>query len=359
MEGPAMNKLQQRLVRWLLVIGLMLGFTLGSGAAAPADTYGLFVSGLGGDEKFTTSFVETGRLLYESAIASGMDEDALLWLSEDASQDRRIRGRSTKDLVLSSLGELKDQMKKDDLLWIVFIGHGSYRDQTSKINLPGPDLTDRDLGLALAAFPNDRAIVFVNTASASGGFLEAVSGEGRVVLTATKSAAQKNETVFGTFFASAFAEGKADSNQDGFVSALEAFVHANELVKGYYEDRNLLVTENALLDDNGDGQGSLDPDVLGGEDGSIDGALAAKLVLGAAALSSVERTPENLAMLERKSELQRKLDALRRQKATLEENLYLQELQSILVEIARIDRNLRQQSEESAPSSTASQESGS
>ena len=162
-------------------------------------------------------------------------------------------------------------------------------------------------------------------------------------MTATKSAAQRNTTTFGTYFAAAFAERTADSDQDGFVSALEAFSHANELVKSYYEDRNLLVTENALLDDNGDGEGSLEPDALGGEDGASDGVLAARLVLGAAALSSVERTPANLAILERKAELQRKLDALRRQKATLEERLYLDELQSILVEIARIDQSLRAQ----------------
>ncbi len=314
---------------------------LGGALSSSAETYGLFVSGLGGDQEIERSFYEATRLLFESAIASGMKESNLVWLSEDTAVDDRTKERSTREAVLNEIGLLSTRLQTGDLLWMVIVGHGSYRDGQSKVNLPGPDLSDRDLVSALSKIPKDRALVFVHTGSASGGFLEALSAEGRVVITATKSPAQRNSTVFGTFFAAAFAEARADSDQDGFVSALEGFQFAAAEVERYYGDQNLLVTENALLDDNGDRIGSLAPSRLGGDSGKDDGAVSARMVLGASALTGVVRTAENAVFLDRKLELQRSLDSLRRQKAALEETLYLAELQRILVEMAKIDRQLR------------------
>lgn len=320
----------------------LLGLALCVGAPpASAETFGLFVSGLGGDEAFEESFFETSRLLVEAAIAAGVRDEALVWLTEDPDKDSRIDGRSTRDEVVSSLEALSRRMGEGDLLWVVLIGHGSYRDQRSKINLPGPDLTDEQWTTALATIPPDRQLVFVNTASASGGFLENLSGEGRVIVTATKSAGQRNSTVFPTFFAAAFAERVADADQDGFVSVLEAFDFANQEVERHYEDQNLLRTEHALLDDNGDREGTREPSSLGGDDGGGDGMLAARLVLGASALSRIDRTPENEALIVRRGELQRELDDLRRGKASLPEKDYFDRLQGLLVEIARLDRSLR------------------
>lgn len=325
----------------LLITLLALACIVGSSRSSHAETFGLFVSGLGGDEAFEDSFFETSRLLVEAAIAAGVREDALVWLTEDPSRDSRIDARSTRDQVVESLETLSRRMKEDDLLWVVLIGHGSYRDQRSKINLPGPDLTDEQWTTALATIPPDRQLVFVNTASASGGFLESLSGAGRVVVTATKSAGQRNSTVFPTFFAAAFAERVADGDQDGFVSVLEAFDYANQEVERHYEDQNLLRTEHALLDDNGDREGTREPNSLGGEDGMGDGILAARLVLGASALSRIDPTPENEALIARRAALQRELDDLRRSKASIAEKDYFDRLQALLVEIARLDRGLR------------------
>ena len=327
----------RRIVPVLVFAALALSW---SAPAAP-ETFGLFVSGLGGDESFEESFFETSRLLVEAAVSAGVREEAMIWLTEDPSKDSRIEGRSTGEQVVDSLQTLSRRMKQGDLLWVVLIGHGSYRDERSKINLPGPDLTDQQWTTALASIPPDRQLVFVNTASASGGFLETLSGEGRVVVTATKSAGQRNSTVFPTFFAAAFAERAADSDQDGFVSVLEAFDFANQEVKRHYEDQNLLQTEHALLDDNGDREGTREPNALGGDDGLGDGMLAGRLVLGASALSRIERTPENEALIARRAELQRELDDLRRSKANLPESEYFDALQGLLVEIARLDRSLR------------------
>jgi hypothetical protein len=50
----------------------------------------------------------------------------------------------------------------------------------------------------------------VNTASASGGFVAALSGKDRTVITATRTEGERNQTRFGEFFAEALSTGDAD-----------------------------------------------------------------------------------------------------------------------------------------------------
>ncbi len=97
------------------------------------------------------------------------------------------------------LEEFSKRVRPGDQIYIVFIGHGSFRSGESRLNLPGPDLTDTELAVLLELFV-DQQVVFVNTASASGGFVKALSGKDRVVVTATKSGMERNETVFGRYF---------------------------------------------------------------------------------------------------------------------------------------------------------------
>ena len=312
-----------------------------AGAATDSDdgarTRLLVVSGLGGDARFSDAFHEWSLTLLDSALASGLESADIVYLAEDPERDpARITGKSTSEAVLETLADLRGKSSDADLTWIVLIGHGSFRDGLSRINLPGPDLTDRDFAVALEGFSGK--LVFVNTASASGGFLRSLSGDGRVVVTATKTPAQRNESVFGGKFAAAFEESLADGDQNGRVSILEAFVYARQEVTRHYETKNLLVTEQALLDDDGDGEGTAEPDPLGGEDGKGDGLLASRLDLGAVSRPQVAGS-DDLQL--RRAALQDRLDELRRQKSDLAPDIYEQELESLLIEIATIDRALR------------------
>ena len=67
----------------------------------------------------------------------------------------------------------------------------------------------------------------------------------------------------------AFADEGADTDKDERVSLLEAFDYARLEVARVYESDNRLLTEHALLDDNGDGAGSTAP-----SPDSADGAAA-------------------------------------------------------------------------------------
>ena len=83
-------------------------------------------------------------------------------------------------------------------------------------------MTRRGLRAAAEALA-PRRVVFVNTASASGPFIEALSGPGRTIVTATRNGAKSFATIFGGYFVDALASDAADADKNRKVSVLEAF----------------------------------------------------------------------------------------------------------------------------------------
>ena len=111
-------------------------------------------------------------------------------------------------------------------LWIVLIGHGTYDGREAKFNLRGADVTDLELAEWLS--PVKRQVVVINCASASGPFINRLSGPNRVVVTATKSGFEMNFARFGQYLAEAIADPRADLDKDGQVSLLEAYLTAEQ-----------------------------------------------------------------------------------------------------------------------------------
>jgi hypothetical protein len=317
-----------------------LSVALGTAGASRAETLLLVAAGLGGEESYSEAFLAAALELEDAALAAGVPRERVWLLAEDPERDpERVRAKSTQENLLAALREMASTSEEGDDLWLVLIGHGSLRDGQSSVNLPGPDLTDAELAAALTGLAGRRLVV-VNAASASGGFVGTLSGPQRVIVTATKSAAQRNETQFATHFVDGLAGSDADADRDGHVSVLEAFHYAQREVERHYESAQLLRTEHALLDDDGDGEGSLDPQLLGGEGASKDGLLAAQIWLGSGAGEEVPAGMEELAR--ERAQLQTRLDDLRRRKGSLSEEAYQQELEQLLLEIARIDQRLRE-----------------
>ena len=196
-------------------------------------------------------------------------------------------------------------------------------------------------------------VAFVNAASSSGGFVPVLSGAGRAIVTATRSARERNATVFARFFVDAFVDGAADVDKDERISVLEAFRYATAEVTRYYESDGRLLTEHALLDDNGDGEGSGAPDLQTAESGELseagDGAWARRFLLGATLASAsttvagaaANESPEVVSLTSQRQSLQDRLDELRRLRDQLEEDDYMAQLETLLVEIARVDQRLR------------------
>jgi hypothetical protein len=297
------------------------------------------ISGLAGEPKYAESFHQWAASLVDAVKSRyRMSDSSIVWLAENpAKAPGRIAGKATKEGIEQTLNGLAARMRPGEQLAVVLIGHGSVQgDGGARLTLPGPDLSAADLARLLARYGNRRVAVVV-AASSSGDFVPALSGPGRVVITATKSGFERNESLFGGHFVAAFAGDGADADKDGRVSLLEAFTYATREVRRVYEQDNRLLTEHALLDDNGDRSGSGEPGGRGG-----DGALARSFFLtGGAAAEVASSDPRAAALRKEKEELESKIEALKARKESMDAKAYEAELERLLVELAAATRALR------------------
>ncbi|MFQ5789755.1 MAG: C13 family peptidase [Acidobacteriota bacterium] len=343
----------------LPLLGLLsMPFALAGLASGAGARYLVIVSGIGGEEEYRQRFYDWSISMREAARTRlGLPEDHIWYLSEKPEQDpKRIRAKSTKENVTTAFGELAEAVQPGDQLFVLLVGHGSHRSGDSRFNLPGPDITAVEFAQILERFAQQE-VVFVNTSSASGDFVPVLSGKNRIVVTATKTGLERNETVFGKYFVQAYAEDGADADKNGRVSVLEAFEYARTEVARSYEEDNRLLTEHAVLDDNGDGVGAQrfesEPRASagagrgGGAAEVAEGRLAGVSFLGGAGLGgaraatmgpAADQDPEVAALHGEMQALEGQIQALKGQKETMPSDLYLKELEKLLLELARKNR---------------------
>jgi peptidase C13-like protein len=316
-----------------------------AGPAGAEQSHLLIVVGLGGEPKYTDAFHELALKMIQAAEKKmGVAASNITYLGEKAAIAGVpvYRGRSSRENVQKALGTLAQTAAPGDLVFILLIGHGGAQGGESRFNLPGPDMTAADFAPLLASL-SGRQVVFVNTASASGDFVKALSGKGRTIVTATRSAMERNQTEFPSYFVQAFSEDGADADKDQRVSVLEAFTYARREVERFYEKGHLLLTEHAILDDNGDGVGSAVPDPATG-----DGRVARTLFLGggddtaADGAAAAAADPRVADLRRQRRALEQEIGALKARKDTMAPAQYEEELEKLLLELARRDAALRQ-----------------
>lgn len=303
------------------------------------NTHILLISGLGGDPQYTDAFHGWLSRFADAATEKyGVPPERITYLGEKTDLDpTRIRARSTADNIRAAFAEIAAAMSPADELVVLMAGHGTFRNETARFNIPGPDLTADDMAALLGGL-GDRRVTFVNTASASGPYVRALSGANRTIITATRTGRERNATRFGLHFVDAFAADGADVDKDARVSMLEAFSYALREVQRQYESANLLLTEHAILDDNGDGEGSRELD-----DPDGDGALARSVFLRSLEATGGDGavTPELRALYEEKAAIEARIADLRRVKGQMTQERYEDELEELLVELALKNREIR------------------
>jgi hypothetical protein len=189
---------------------------------------------------------------------------------------------------------------------------------------------------------DDRTLVVIIGASASGDFLPVLAHPGRVIVTATRSSTERNESLFASRFSHGLASLEADGDKDGLVSVLEAFGYAQREVAVAYEADGRLMTEHAQLDDNGDGRGTDEP----GQAGVSDGALARRVTFGVRPGST---DPRVATLFAQRRTLEDQVEALRRRKDSMPRPAYTTELDRLLLAIATKSSEIRASSVEGTP----------
>ncbi|HXT69291.1 MAG TPA: hypothetical protein VN700_06035 [Vicinamibacterales bacterium] len=319
----------RRLVSVLLLLAAALG--VAASASAEGNRYVVIVQGASGDPEYA----KTHRAWVDALSATLRDRfriepSKLLVLAEQPKNEQEQRG--TAENVRAVFTRLAKETKDQDLVFVMLIGHGTGDAAAAKFNLVGPDLTSEEWNSLLKPIP--ARIAFVDSTSSSFPFLAAIAGPNRIVITATNGYAQKYHTVFPDAFIQALLTPEADADKNGRISLLEAFTYTSALVARHYEQANRLATENAVLDDSGDGKGRLATAT------GDDGAIAAFTYLDAVAAPTAT-DPETRALQIKQQALTEQIDDLRRRKAVMAPALFEAEFEKLIVELALVSRDVR------------------
>lgn len=306
--------------------------------AQEGQSYAVLIGGLGGSAEYTEKFqqylFDTHRALVEDFQ---FPADHVTVLAEAALSNLAfVDGEATAENIRAHFAALASQVAAADHVYVLLFGHGSYDGQNAQLNIPRRDLNDADYAALVDALPAGR-VVFVNTASASAPFIDALSALDRIVITATRTGTQRNETVFPRFLVEALTNPAADLDKNGDLSVREIFQYAAEKTDQSFTETSHLATENALLDDTGDGQGYRVEEL----DDAAEGNLAAVTYLRRrtavlAAVSGANRA-EVVAMLGEKEALERDIADLKSRKNRLDEDRYYADLETLFVRLARLN----------------------
>jgi len=272
--------------------------------ASPAALQVLVVQGLGGQAHYEAQFsAQTAEL----RTASGA-------VTVPANVQVLSGAQATRENIEAALRKLATA-PADDRLALYLVGHGSYDGDDYKFNIPGPDVTGRDLVRLLNAVPMKDQLV-VAGGSSSGALQDLLKNDSRIVITGTRNGNESNITRFADEFVVALGEAAADIDKNGSISAQEAFDLAQRRVKDYYDSEVRLATEHAVL----------------------RGERAPRFTLarlpGAAGETAIHDNPQQATERARITEA---LDALRLRKDQLQPAEYDAQLEALLLQLATLD----------------------
>jgi hypothetical protein len=299
--------------------------------AADPNRYVVIISGASGEAAYAKQFQQWTSSLHSALTERfGFPKNRVQLLTEKATE---TSAAATADEVKKLFASLRTELNADSVLFVFLIGHGSF-DKEAKFNLVGPDLSANEYNNLIAALPAQRVVIF-NMASASGEFIKPLAAKGRVIVTATRSGQENNAARFMEYFLAALKAGDADADQDGHISVLEAFNYANRLTAEFYTRAGRLATEHALLEDNGDGVGH--PKMEGG-----DGFLARATYLDSLTVAQAAAGANVAKLMRERTRLEGEIAELIARKSNMVEADYEKELERLFVELAKVNRAIKQ-----------------
>ena len=305
--------------------------------------FAIIFGGAGADETYQAQFRQWTLKLQEILVRDyGYPADHVtLLLGRGDSEAPTIAGPCRLETILAAMERLQKKVRAGDQITIFFVGHGTSDDQDAKFVIAGPDITGTKFAEILEDFP-DQDLAVVNTTSSSHPFCSALSAPGRVIVCATRSAAEKYDTIFARFLLAALENHAADRDKNRRVSLFETFLFVRQKVSTWYTDQKRLPSEHPSLDDNGDGHLQTDPDPA-----RDDGGLAQIAEVDTLATFLPQTVPGGPAfetlrnLIARVRALERSIILLRHQKTEMSDRDYWQQMETLLIDLARSSRRMR------------------
>jgi len=319
-------------------------------ALSANDLYGLVVVGLGGTNEYREMFEEAASLTMDALNPAAPDSSG----QSAGGLELLLEPDATRETILAAVADQVERanqhaqnlaesgVSSSPRFMLLFFGHGNYDGDSYRFNISGPDITAEDISQALEPLEKSRQFLLFAT-SASGAVLDVLATQGgqetanssstteaeetktlteseqegnqRVVVTATKSGGEANVVQFPRYWAEAMNGAMADKDHNELLTVVEAFNAANEGVTRHFDNRQLLATEHPRMHVAG-----LQPMVL------------ARL----GSLRGQENNPQVNGLLREREVLEQEFNQVRARRATLAQSEYLDELEVVMLKIARL-----------------------
>lgn len=331
-----------KMALWLLVLTWWPAFVLhaqpGDDESTPwfqqnadTDKYAVILTGAAASEEIAGRFRRWTRDLHDTLrddYGYASDNIRVLFDAGQALDGLTVSASSRVDDIAEVLSSLQGVVDAGDQVTLFMIGHGSGTFGDAKFNNIGPDMTGADLAEMLEGF-TEQDMVVINTTSASFEFSRELSALGRVVVSATRSPSERYDPIFPGYMIAGLQDHTADLDRNGRVSILEIFNYASGRVAGWYDEQGRLATENAVLDDTGDGLFSREPGAT-----QEDGLLAEIAYVDVIVPEAEKTSPQARALRADMQALEREIFILRNQKQNYLEDDYWRRLEALLIDLA-------------------------
>ena len=320
-------------------------------AAPSTQKYAVLLGGAAAEKKYEEQFRHWILRLHDILTVEYRytADHIFTLLGNGDSSEPRISGPCRKETIRDALRELHNQVQPGDQILFFLVGHGTSdsdqkRGTVAKFNIVGPDITGKEFSEWLNAF-SGQDIIVINTTNASYPFSMAISSPGRIVISATRSSAEKYDTIFAEFFIEALNNHAGDYDKNTRLSIWEAFQYARKRAENWYVEQERLSTEHATLDDNGDGFFNSDPDPTENDGRLAQVATIDPLTTFLPVMQAAKLTNEdgNIArnLMAKMLELERSVLLLRNRKSEMLKEEYWQQLEILLIALARATRQFR------------------
>jgi len=218
-------------------------------------TYVLIVGGINKDSKEhlakDRALMGLRRFILDNA---GVESGRLSVLVDRESSVRKDSNVSTAGNLKKQIDRFSAEANNGDRFIFYYMGQANIVSDTLRLNLPGPDITDKQLAEWINEIKASSMLIVLDCPGAG---------------LAVKDVSE--------YFVPALLDEGSDTDKDGRISLLEAFTSASRSVDDFYRRQALLTTETPVLEDNADGIPSRQPWRY--KQDKMDGLLASKFFL--------------------------------------------------------------------------------
>ena len=292
--------------------------------AVPAfaqQTHLLVITGVPGDEEHAQQFQKWATSFIDAAKKKDGVPDANITYLADK--------QSTRVGVEKAFADLAARVKPNDGVFVLLIGHGSFNGTQAAFNLPGPDLTVADwaklLGKLSDAARGVRQHDQLERRVPAGGRGAGTRGRHR---DEDRRRAQR-DAVPRVLRRGVQRRGSGPRSQRPRVGRRSVRVREDEGDVQAFQQKGLLLTEHATMDDGAGGDGRLAATIFLGT-GRAEGALAVDT-----------NDPAMRALVAERDAIDQQIAALKLKKNTMDEAQYDAQMEKLLTDLALKTKAIR------------------